>query len=595
MKTNRKCAYQKNISKNILYQHNVTIEQYQLFIVNNLLHNTPCRLVATFKDNMINDYMEEFLKRIYKNKESQERIPKYAKFYKNFLLLFCKPTISDLLLNEIIKKYCEEKAEEYYRKKFPEDNLESENDEEINKSGDEVTIQELENNNNTIFTNTLKESIDNNTMITNAAFSGAYSNDVTLSLRENEKVESVNGNKAVPYIDPSKENTIIALIEGVTNTKNSNINGNSNNKKSKRQNRQSISAYTKRKIQQILLKGFNQQAKNPLNFNSNTPMNTNLLSNHLNLHNLIKLNLKKTGPKLLKQKSQSKSKPKSQNKSKPTHKSNQSVTINANTTKSRNPLMVSHNIKNSLNSIYKTVDFALTNSTSKLNFTKTQNIEALISTFSLSKNKNNNNSCSKKRLVTEINTSHSKHPPNQSSKHIKPIIKIKKSTSNIKLTSYNKKIGGMGPSNNEKVNNKNDLMKIALSFLLDNNHKKVHHHTNTNINININNQININTCNNNNNNAKNINLNFNGLNEKLNKKIKMNDNVMMNIKSNLNHLSRNTNANINSTNTINNHKNANRIMTSYHNKSISSLTSLLVKKKNGFKSSLSKSKSKIKK
>ena len=75
----------------------------------------------------------------------------------------------------------------------------------------------------------------------------------------------------------------------------------------------------------------------------------------------------------------------------------------------------------------------------------------------------------------------------------------------------------------------------------------------------------------------------------------MNDNVMMNIKSNLNHLSRNTNANINSTNTINNHKNANRIMTSYHNKSISSLTSLLVKKKNGFKSSLSKSKSKIKK
>lgn len=390
-------TFQKNISKNILYQHNVTIEQYQLFIVNNLLYNTPCRLVAIFKDNMINDYMEEFLKRFYKNKESKERIPKYAKFYKNFLLLFCKPTISDLFLNEVIKKYCEEKAEEYYRKKFPEDNLESEIEEEYNKSRDEVEAQELDKNNNTIFTNTLKESIDNNTMITNAAFSGACSNDVTLSLRENEKVESVNGNKVVPYLEPSKENTIIALIEDVTNTKNHNINGNSINKKSKRQNRQSISAYTKRKIQQILLKGLNQQAKNPLNYNNHATMNTNLLSNHLGLHNLIKLNLKKASPKLLKPKSQSKSKPKSQNKSKPTHKSNQSVTINTNTSKSRNQLIVSHNIKNSLNSIYKTVDFALTNSTSKLNFTKTQNIEALIGAFSLSKNKNNNNnSCSKK-------------------------------------------------------------------------------------------------------------------------------------------------------------------------------------------------------
>ena len=227
-----------------------------------------------------------------------------------------------------------------------------------------------------------------------------------------------------------------------------------------------------------------------------------------------------------------------------------------------NPKSRNSKTKNSLNSIYKTVDFNLTNSTAKFNFTRTQNVEGLINKYSLSKSKQLNSS-SKKRLATEVSTS---HKVTSSWKHIKPVIKIKKSTSNIKLiTSYNtnKKM----TNSNTTSNNKNDLMKIALSLLLDNSHKRLHQHTNTNINININNQININTSK-----SNNVNINFNNqLNEKLNKKIRSNDNVAMNIKSNLNHLSRN------STNTLSN----GRIITSYHNKSISSLSSLLVKKRTG--------------
>ena len=45
---------------------------------------------------MIWDYIEEFLKRFYKNEESDERVPKFASFYKNYLKFFCVPTFKDI-------------------------------------------------------------------------------------------------------------------------------------------------------------------------------------------------------------------------------------------------------------------------------------------------------------------------------------------------------------------------------------------------------------------------------------------------------------------------------------------------------------------
>ena len=518
-------------------EYNCTKEGYEILIVNNLLHNKPCHIVSVFKENMIQDYIDEFLKRIYRLDESKERVPKYAKFYRNFLLLFCKPTICDLELNEIIKKHSEEKAEEYYRKKFPEDNLDN-SEEEIERS--EELSSTIKEENKTIFTSTLKNSIDNNTMITNSPLTNT-NNDMTLTLRDTERFESVNGYKGKDTnVITTEENTLISILDNMNNKqkkKNKNISKNI---------QQPISAMTRRKIQQIIQKGYLQSTKIQSH------------NNNANLHNLIKMNLKKSTTVSSQKKKtyypKSKSKSKSKPKTLPKPPQASLATLNP---KSRNS-----KTKNSLNSRYKTVDFNLTNSTAKFNFTRTQNVEGLINKYSLSKSKQLNSS-SKKRLATEVSTS---YKVTSSWKHIKPVIKIKKSTSNIKLiTSYNtnKKM----TNSNTTSNNKNDLMKIALSLLLDNSHKRLHQHTNTNINININNQININTSK-----SNNVNINFNNqLNEKLNKKIRSNDNVAMNIKSNLNHLSRN------STNTLSN----GRIITSYHNKSISSLSSLLVKKRTG--------------
>ena len=82
------------------------------------MFNKNTHLVSTFKDYMIWDYIEEFLKRFYKNEESNERVPKFANFYKNYLKFFCVPTFKDIYCNEMIHNYSEKKAELFYNENY---------------------------------------------------------------------------------------------------------------------------------------------------------------------------------------------------------------------------------------------------------------------------------------------------------------------------------------------------------------------------------------------------------------------------------------------------------------------------------------------
>lgn len=81
----------------------------------NLLLNKNCNLVSVFKDHMIYDFVDEFLKRFYNFRESAERLPKISKYYKNYLLFFCKPTFRNFKMNMMIQNYGDFKAEMYYK------------------------------------------------------------------------------------------------------------------------------------------------------------------------------------------------------------------------------------------------------------------------------------------------------------------------------------------------------------------------------------------------------------------------------------------------------------------------------------------------
>ncbi len=143
--------------------------KYLGLIMENLIFNKNTHLVSTFKDYMIWDYIEEFLKRYYKVIESKERVPKFASFYKNYLKFFCIPTFKDLYCNDMIHNFSEKKAElfynENYRNKkeknsFQEDYgvlEESESDDEDSESRNSKSNMNIE---KTIFNETVKKKIE---------------------------------------------------------------------------------------------------------------------------------------------------------------------------------------------------------------------------------------------------------------------------------------------------------------------------------------------------------------------------------------------------------------------------------------------------
>ena len=84
----------------------------------NLIFNKNSHLVTIFKDYMIWDYYDEFLKRFYALKESTQRVPKFSVFYKNYLKFFCIPTLRDQNPNDIIHACSEKKAENFYKENY---------------------------------------------------------------------------------------------------------------------------------------------------------------------------------------------------------------------------------------------------------------------------------------------------------------------------------------------------------------------------------------------------------------------------------------------------------------------------------------------
>ena len=164
---------QKYVNKffNKKYNYKSRLLSFNEYILSQLLYNKNTHLVSVFKDYMIYDYKEEFLRRYYKENETFERLPKFSNFYKNYLKFFLKPTFNNLCFNEIIQDYSEKKAEIFYNQNFRKKN-------ENNPGYDDGILEDSEsdvNYNNiskskietTIFKNTLKNSIDNITNISN--------------------------------------------------------------------------------------------------------------------------------------------------------------------------------------------------------------------------------------------------------------------------------------------------------------------------------------------------------------------------------------------------------------------------------------------
>ena len=67
------------------------------------------------------NYTEEFLKKFYRIKEINKKIPLFYQFYKSYLQFFCSPIFADLDLNELIEKAVEKKAKAFYNENYKEE------------------------------------------------------------------------------------------------------------------------------------------------------------------------------------------------------------------------------------------------------------------------------------------------------------------------------------------------------------------------------------------------------------------------------------------------------------------------------------------
>lgn len=94
--------------------------KYIYQITQNLLYNRPTHLVSIFKDEMISDFIDEFLKKFYKKNDSLKKLPQYYEFYSNYQNYFCIPTFRVNFYNKKIYQQREKKARCFYNEKFKE-------------------------------------------------------------------------------------------------------------------------------------------------------------------------------------------------------------------------------------------------------------------------------------------------------------------------------------------------------------------------------------------------------------------------------------------------------------------------------------------
>ena len=441
LKFNIKNRINKNLKK---YNSNKLTNR--IYPINDLIESKNCHLVAVFKDYLISDYIDEFLRRFYSKKEIKERLPKFESYYKNYLTFFCKPTFSDFFANDIIQSYGEAQAEIYYNLTYGKKKKKEKITKEIAK---------------TILNTLIRESIDginNNSKEKN--YNIKISNDNTILLNNEDSI-FLNGNNKI-----SNENSIYSILHCFSCE---NINE-YNKKDYKKINPNSIKKI--KKIKNISLnskKNTIDSNKSPLNkFNSN-------ITTSERLYTKIEIKDRKNNLKNSKENSfsQNNLSNRTKNKSKDFSNSKNLQMSNSNFSKNYFKIPVNKNsgilLKNNNNKIYLTSNSPISSQRIRMKNSSNKN--------NLKTESNNNNANNKKNLLKK----------NSDKIDLKDIMKLTLQVCDYKT----KNIKNINNTNNNLNNNYNNNLK--------------HFHTLSsptinNFNININNHI----CLNNNNN-----LNYN--------------------------------------------------------------------------------------
>ena len=339
--------YQKYFMKKLVIKYNILPNEYNLMKLENFIEAKYCHSLARFKELLLFNYDEEFLKRFYTRREALKKIPLFSDFYKSYLKFFCFPTLAELKLNELIEDMVENKAKAFYNENYSNEKEKSDNKSVTNRSSRSIiTIEKIYNELNC-------------QKITKKINPNSKSEDKLLKINFNNNTQINSGKKNLENMKP-KNVVIFKKIEN--NSINNNIirsNNNNNYFKFTQRNSKNkikISRNSQSKIidnKTSVVTDKKNISKVPIikslqKFNTKGNAFKNIFSqynlNNLNLNNK-KVSLKKTNSKVTLSKIQNQSK---DIKSKYQYNNN-IIKTNNNTIKHKGNILITNNNNNKIN------------------------------------------------------------------------------------------------------------------------------------------------------------------------------------------------------------------------------------------------------
>ena len=280
---------------NLIRKYNTLPYQYNLLQMDNFIKGKYCHSLASFKERLIFEYLDEHLKKMYKIKEINKKIPLFYDYYKVYLDFFCCPIFADLQLSELIKKIVEQKAQVFYDHNFKEESQ-----------------KKTKNMNLLIFTSKVRRDLSKKTNLTNLSKTTIVEGNLT---NKSSIVSAASIAKIFNDIDPTNK---INIDENKSfNKRNESNKSNNNNNSIVNKNKNLLSIQIKRNMnlkEKIHLnkKITNLTIENNFRNSYNLNNNSNTFSNNFNINNITdistkynKLSIKKKKPQVIKIKTES--------------------------------------------------------------------------------------------------------------------------------------------------------------------------------------------------------------------------------------------------------------------------------------------------
>ena len=246
--------YQKYFMKKLVIKYNVLPNEYNLMKLENFIEAKYCHSLARFKELLLFNYDEEFLKRFYSRKEALKKIPLFSEFYKSYLKFFCFPTLAELKLNELIEDMVENKAKAFYNENYS--NEKEKSDKKINvviftnKIRKDISRRNSLNNltkttiKNKSVTNKSSRSIITIERIYNELNRQKINQKINLNSKSEDKILKINFNNNNSHINSGKKiiETIVSKNSVILNK----IDYNSNNNNTIKTNNNDIHKHSQR-------------------------------------------------------------------------------------------------------------------------------------------------------------------------------------------------------------------------------------------------------------------------------------------------------------------------------------------------------------